>query len=188
MGPVQVTEKFGAVRHAATMRARRAPRNPGNVAAWGDRRVARAKGRARRERGRRATTPGSVRGVKNARRAASASSRVKVPASRPAAGRSLESHHLPPQFWETPEVRETLFADDDAMRVARAVLATGVVLAAALRSFYVRQHPPGTRAEVQVLEEAIRRVGLLLSAPQGMPNRCVRHAPGACAMSGSPAA
>ena len=83
----------------------------------------------------------------------------------PVTGRSLESHHLPPQCWETPEVRETLFAADDAMRVARAVLATGVILAAAFRSFYIRQHPPRTRAQVQVLLEAQRRVAASLGAP-----------------------
>jgi len=99
----------------------------------------------------------------------------------PATCRSLESQYLPPQCWEAPEPRETLVADDEAMHVERCVLQTGVVLAAALRSHYVRRRPLRTSAEDDLLREAARRVAALLAVPErGMHavERRVRHVAG----------
>lgn len=79
--------------------------------------------------------------------------------------------------------------DELAMCVERCVIATGPVLAACLRSVYVRQIPPRRRAEVALLQEAVRRVSVLLGAPEraaDAPERPQRRAPDAGAMSTSP--
>ncbi len=77
---------------------------------------------------------------------------------------SLEGLYRSPQCWDERRPKIVIINDDTAMRIERAVIGTGIVLAAALRSFYIRQHPPRTRAQVQVLLEAQRRVGVLLGA------------------------
>ena len=82
---------------------------------------------------------------------------------------SLEGLYCSPQCWDERRPRIIVIDDDTAMRVERAVLGTGVVLAAALRTFYIRQRPPHTRAQVQLLHEAIRRVAALLGAPGCAP-------------------
>jgi len=81
--------------------------------------------------------------------------------------------------------------DDEAMRIERAVIATGMVIAAALRTHFIRRHPPRTRAETQALHEAIRRAGILLGVPgcaPAPPERSQRRAPDAGACRKSPAA
>jgi hypothetical protein len=101
---------------------------------------------------------------------------------------SAEGMWRSPQCWDERRPKVVLLCDDDAMKVEKAVLGTGIVLAAALRSFYIRQHPPRTRAQVQVLLEAQRRVGVLLGAgcATGAPERPQGRAADAGAISASP--
>ena len=78
---------------------------------------------------------------------------------------SLEGLYRSPQCWDERRPKVVIINNDTAIRVEKAVIGTGVVLAAALRTFYIRQRPPHTRAQVQVLLEAQRRVAALLGAP-----------------------
>ena len=101
---------------------------------------------------------------------------------------SLEGLYRSPQCWDERRPRIVVINDDTAMRVEKAVIGTGVVLAAALRTFYIRQRPPHTRAQVQVLLEAQRRVAVLLGAgcAAGAPERPPRCAADAGATRISP--
>ena len=91
---------------------------------------------------------------------------------------SLEGLYRSPQCWDERRPKVVIINNDTAIRVEKAVIGTGVVLAAALRTFYIRQRPPHTRAQVQVLLEAQRRVAVLLGAgcATGVPERPPRRA------------
>jgi len=77
---------------------------------------------------------------------------------------SIESCYLPPQCWEVPEPFEVALPEDQAMAPERAVVRTGPIFAAVLRSSYIKQRVPLTRAQAEMLLEAPRRVSVLLSA------------------------
>ena len=82
---------------------------------------------------------------------------------------SVESAYRSPQCWTERLPKVVVIPDHEAMRVERAVIGAGVVLAAALRTHYIRLRPPHTHAQVQLLHEAVRRVGVLLNVPGCAP-------------------
>ena len=89
---------------------------------------------------------------------------VGPPIDRKAA--SAEGFYRSPQCWNERRPREVVIPDDEALRIERAVLATGPILCASLRSYYIHGRAPRRRAEVDVLRIAIRRVGDVLDAAQ----------------------
>jgi hypothetical protein len=102
---------------------------------------------------------------------------------------SAESAYRSPQCWDERRPRVVIIDDESALRIEKAVIGTGPILAAALRTHYIRQRPPHTRAQVQVLLEAQRRVGALLGASgcaTDAPERPPRRAADAGATRTSP--